>query len=321
MSSGSRPIGSMRLGFERLVTEAGRAEGAPNGRAREALGLWRGVPLADVAHEPFASAEIRRLEDLRLQAVELAIDADLAARRHGDVLGELRSMIVDEPLRERLRAQYMLALYRSGRQAEALEPIGTHARRSSRRSASSPAPSCDASTRRFSGRIPSSNRPRRPDPARARCRDAAGGSRGRAGVAARALAAGARRRRWAVLIAGERGVGKTRLAAELAAEVLREGGAVLYVSASGSRAALSERLAAARSAGRATLLVLDDVGRATGGLEATSESPAWSRCRCSWWRRRSGRGGGAAAGCRDAELEAAGRRWRTRRGSSLHGRA
>ena len=107
--------------FERLVDAAEHADGAPNGEARAALALWRGSPLADVADEPFASAAIRRLEDLRLQAAELAIDSDLAAGRHCEVLPELRSLIADEPLRERLRAQYMLALYRAGRQAEALE--------------------------------------------------------------------------------------------------------------------------------------------------------------------------------------------------------
>ena len=63
--------------FERLVAAAVQADGAPNGEARAALALWRGSPLADVADEPFASAEIRRLEELRLQAAELAIDADL----------------------------------------------------------------------------------------------------------------------------------------------------------------------------------------------------------------------------------------------------
>src|SRR4051812_3382048 len=107
--------------FERLVAAAVHADGAPNGEARAALALWRGSPLADVADEPFASAEIQRLEALRLQASEVAIDADLGARRHREVLGELRALIADEPLRERPRAQQMLALYRSGRQAEALE--------------------------------------------------------------------------------------------------------------------------------------------------------------------------------------------------------
>jgi DNA-binding SARP family transcriptional activator/tetratricopeptide (TPR) repeat protein len=98
--------------FERLV-----AQGAP----REALALWRGAPLDDVADEPFAAAEIRRLEELRLAALELAIERDLDAGRHRDVVGELDSLVAAEPLREQLHAQRMLALYRSGRQADALE--------------------------------------------------------------------------------------------------------------------------------------------------------------------------------------------------------
>ncbi len=97
--------------FEKLVAQA---------RGREALALWRGEPLADLADEPFAAGEIRRLEELRLRAAELAIDADLDAGRHADVIGELDALIADHPLRERLRAQRMLALYRCGRQAEAL---------------------------------------------------------------------------------------------------------------------------------------------------------------------------------------------------------
>jgi DNA-binding SARP family transcriptional activator/tetratricopeptide (TPR) repeat protein len=98
--------------FELLV-----ARGSP----REALGLWRGPPLDDLADEPFAAAEIRRLEDLRLAALELAIERDLDAGRHRDVVGELDSLVAAEPLRERLHAQRMLALYRCGRQADALD--------------------------------------------------------------------------------------------------------------------------------------------------------------------------------------------------------
>jgi DNA-binding SARP family transcriptional activator len=81
--------------LERLVSEAARASeaGTPNGAAREALALFRGKPLADVADEPFAAAEIRRLEELRLRAHELAIDADLAAGRHADVIGELEALV------------------------------------------------------------------------------------------------------------------------------------------------------------------------------------------------------------------------------------
>ena len=91
------------------------------GRPREALALWRGPPLDDVAGEPFAAAEIRRLEELRLAAVELAIELDLAAGRHREVVGELEQLVLEQPLRETLHAQRMLALYRSGRQADALE--------------------------------------------------------------------------------------------------------------------------------------------------------------------------------------------------------
>jgi WD40 repeat protein/DNA-binding SARP family transcriptional activator len=98
--------------FEQLI-----ADGGP----REALALWRGAPLADVADEPFAVIEIRRLEDLRLTAIELAVDRDLAAGRHREIVSELEALVTEDPLRERLHAQLMLALYRSGRQADALE--------------------------------------------------------------------------------------------------------------------------------------------------------------------------------------------------------
>jgi peptide/nickel transport system substrate-binding protein len=107
--------------FERLVEEAAGARAVPNEAARAALTLWQGAPLADVANEPFAAAEIRRLEELRLRAAELAIDDDLALGREQEALAKLERLIKDHPLRERLYAQRMLALYRSGRQAEALE--------------------------------------------------------------------------------------------------------------------------------------------------------------------------------------------------------
>jgi DNA-binding SARP family transcriptional activator/nucleotide-binding universal stress UspA family protein len=100
--------------FERLV-EQGDAEAL-----YEALSLWRGPPLADFAFEEFAGAEIARLEELRLVAVERRIDSDLELGRHVQLVGELERLISDYPLRERFRAQLMLALYRAGRQAEAL---------------------------------------------------------------------------------------------------------------------------------------------------------------------------------------------------------
>src|SRR5713226_9446073 len=87
---------------------------------RAALGLWRGAPLADLAEELFAQAEIARLEELRLATLTDRIDADLALGQHGQLVPELERLVVEHPLRERLRAQLMLALYRAGRQADAL---------------------------------------------------------------------------------------------------------------------------------------------------------------------------------------------------------
>jgi peptide/nickel transport system substrate-binding protein len=114
--------------FEGLVAEATNADGSAARLAREALALWRGAALADVADEPFAAAEIRRLEELRLRAAELAVEGDLAAGRHRELVGELETLVAEHPLSERLHAQRMLALYRSGRQAEALAAY-RHARR------------------------------------------------------------------------------------------------------------------------------------------------------------------------------------------------
>jgi YVTN family beta-propeller protein len=112
--------------FERMLGE-GRAllaAGEPE-RAAEALwsalALWRGPPLSDFASEPFAQSEIARLEELRLAALEERIEADLALGRHVELVSELEALVREHPLRERLRAQLMLALYRSGRQTEALD--------------------------------------------------------------------------------------------------------------------------------------------------------------------------------------------------------
>jgi DNA-binding SARP family transcriptional activator len=112
--------------FERLLDEGrslharGLAAGASE-RIRDALSLWRGPALADFAHESFAQTAIARLEEIRLAAVELRIDADLALGRHHELVGELEALVAEHPLRERLRRYLMTALYRSGRQAEALD--------------------------------------------------------------------------------------------------------------------------------------------------------------------------------------------------------
>jgi DNA-binding SARP family transcriptional activator len=115
--------------FERLLA-AGRetlAAGNPDSASailHEALALWRGPALAEFAFDSFAQGEIGRLEDLRLVAVEERVEADLALGRHAGLIGELQALIAENPHRERLRGQLMLALYRSARQAEALEVYG-----------------------------------------------------------------------------------------------------------------------------------------------------------------------------------------------------
>lgn len=107
--------------FERLVVEA-RAQdpAARSQKLRNALALFRGEPLADLRFEAFASGEAARLEELRIAAIQLQIEADLELGRQSEVIPELERLIADHPLREGLRTQLMLALYRVGRQSEAL---------------------------------------------------------------------------------------------------------------------------------------------------------------------------------------------------------
>ena len=108
--------------FERLVRSARDAETDQRERLlREALGLWRGEALADLAFEPWAAEEVHRLEQQRLSALEELIDAQLDLGRSGELVPELEALRRANPLRERLAGQLMLALYRSGRQAEALD--------------------------------------------------------------------------------------------------------------------------------------------------------------------------------------------------------
>src|SRR5215211_2719415 len=112
--------------FERLVADGRRAlaEDAPERAAAaldEALSLWRGPPLGDLGSLPFAARELARLEEQRLEAVELSMQAGLAAGRHAELVPELRQLAREHPWCEQLHAHLMLALYRSGRQADALE--------------------------------------------------------------------------------------------------------------------------------------------------------------------------------------------------------
>ena len=244
--------------FERLV-----ARGMP----REALALWRGPALDDVSGEPFAAAEIRRLEELRLAAVELAIERDLQAGRHREVVGELEALVLDEPLREELHAQRMLALYRSGRQADALsayrqvraalvEEIGVEPGPELRRLH-------EAILRQDPSLEPPASEPVQPAPELDTGMPLVG--RGadleRLREHWRKARAGAGR---LVLVTGAEGMGKTRLAAEVAATVRRDGGAVLYASGADGLDGVSR----ARAARQPALLVLDDVDQAGELLRA-----------------------------------------------------
>jgi DNA-binding SARP family transcriptional activator len=112
--------------FERLVAAghdalAGGNAAAAGTRLREALGLWRGPALADVLEVEPLALEAARLAELRLAAVEARVEADLAAGLHAEVAGELEQLVTEHPLRERLWQLLMVALYRGGRQADALD--------------------------------------------------------------------------------------------------------------------------------------------------------------------------------------------------------
>ncbi len=115
--------GQLDLGcFEELLDRARAAE--PDERAvllHEALALWRGPPFADLQFETFLQQEIQRLESLRLAALEERIAADLELRADAELVAEVEALVREHPLQERLRAHLMLALYRTGRQADALE--------------------------------------------------------------------------------------------------------------------------------------------------------------------------------------------------------
>ncbi|WP_028066982.1 nSTAND1 domain-containing NTPase [Solirubrobacter soli] len=217
--------------FERLLAQ---------GAAREALRLWRGSPLSDVAGEPFAAAEIRRLDELHTAALEVAIDQDLDAGRQREVLAEIDGLLALEPLREPLHARRVLALYRCGRQAEALEAYREARRLLIEQIGVEPG----SELRRLHEAI------LRQDPVLDPPLDGAGRTplfgRERELECLRSLWSRVREGAGATaLITGEPGIGKTRLTLALADEIRRDGGEVSW----GDVQALTP--------GRPALLVLD----------------------------------------------------------------
>ena len=228
--------------FECLVAEGRRLlnDGGGNGRAAavlsQALALWRGPALADVASSATTAAEVTRLEQLRLVALEERLEADLADGRHAELVGELEALIASHPLRERLRGQHMLALYRSGRQAEALRAYQATRRVMVDELGIEPGP---ALRRLEQAILDQDAQLDAPAPRRALPRAPAGRAArlgtstpfvGREAEHARLAAAWAEARsgrRQAVLLGGEPGIGKTRLADQVAGIAEDDGAVVL----------------------------------------------------------------------------------------------
>ncbi|HZB22495.1 MAG TPA: BTAD domain-containing putative transcriptional regulator [Gaiellaceae bacterium] len=199
--------------FERLVTDArGRPPEARHGLLSEALSLFRGEPLADFRYESFARGESDRIDELRLSALEDRVDAELELRRHGDVVAELERLVQEQPLRERLHAQLMLALYRAGRHADALDAY-QRARRSLDELGLQPAPELRRLERRILEHDPTLELP--PEPA-ARLPQPPTPFVGREEELATATALLLRSDVRIVTLVGPGGAGKTRLALELA---------------------------------------------------------------------------------------------------------
>ena len=217
---------------ERLIAEGreAAAAGDPATAARllrQALALWRGRALAEFTDQPFAQAEATRLEELRESTREDLVDAELALGHHHDLIGELEAMVASHPLHERRWAQLLLARYRDGRQAEALEGFRALRRTLRDELGVDPSPELQDLHDRILHQDPAlAWRPPEQAPA-----PPAGPLHGREDELRRLLAtydaaaAGAAK---VVTVLGEAGIGKTRLLQELAASARRRGALVLF---------------------------------------------------------------------------------------------
>jgi DNA-binding SARP family transcriptional activator/WD40 repeat protein len=262
--------------FEALL-EQGRSRMQvvdPEGAAaalREALSLWRGPALADLAYEPFAQTEIARLEERRLAAFEEWVDAELALARHADLVPELEAALAQHPLRERLHAQLMLALYRCGRQAEALEAFMRARATLVEEVGVEPGPELRARHAAVLAQDPALELPaaeRELPPGLEGGSPLLAGRREELAKLQGRLAKAREGRGCLVALCGPRGIGKTRLAAELARAALEARVEVAYAGAAlppDDALAVVRRVAAIE---RPVLLVLDDAGDASPAVLA-----------------------------------------------------
>ena len=261
--------------FEALVEDAREAlaAGQPADAAtilRQAVALWRGQALADLALEPFARAESARLEEQRLAAIELRVEADLAVGRHAEVVGELAQLVADHPTRERLSGQLMLALYRCGRQSDALDVYAAARRVLVDELGIEPGPEL----RDLHAAVLRQDVALQPDMAAGELPPALDPAAsqplvGRDAELARLLARWDSARTGAggvVALVGPRGAGKSRLTQELAREVHGAGATVVHASGAGPADTILVALGRVRAATRPLLLVLDDVDRAGSGV-------------------------------------------------------
>ena len=262
--------------FESLAEHGSRelAAGHPGeavAALETALGQWRGPPLSDLAGEAFAQPEIARLEELQMLAVERLFEAMLALGEHDAVVSRLGGLIREHPYRERLRALEMLALYRAERQAEALQAYTNARRRLVGDLGIEPGEHLRELERQILAQDPALALPP-PEtlelpPELDSDTPLAGRDEDLAWLREhwRRTRAGAGR---TVVITGPPGIGKTRLAGELARGVLRERARVLYATGRDPSA-----LASALGATRPTLLVLDDVCEPPRNLDRLASSP------------------------------------------------